>query len=214
MRKMESMCDQENNQTVNERLVDLASDIPEIYETANAWFLRHGIECASVLINALDDESLGSICHWRILLLLRHFPEEKKLVSVILKALRRALQSNDPIVLPGAMEALAVFRTPEAMDVLVGLLQENDLDVVKHAAVLLGQTDDTSAIEPLLHMMHHDNPSIRYSAASALIQLGGPSVHAVLRQHLQKEVDPEVRELITKAGMGSPKTDTGDDGNE
>mgnify|MGYP003693608701 CR=1 FL=1 len=56
----------------------------------------------------LDDARLGGVGHWRILLVLR----ELKLTSTlpaILKAFRAALARDNPIVLPGALEALAVF---------------------------------------------------------------------------------------------------------
>lgn len=188
---------------VKEQLVNLAADRPQIYQPAQDWFLQQGEKIVPQLVQGLEDESLGSVCHWRILLLLKHFAQEET-IPAILKALRLALDRRDPIVLPGAMEALAVFRTSVATSALIALLQDDNLDIVKHAAALVGQTGDSNVIEPLLRLLSSKNPSIRYSAARGLTQLDDPSVRATLKRHLESETDLEVRELIKSAGIGDP----------
>lgn len=195
------MRDGDENQLVNEQLIRLASDNVEIYKSAHSWFVQQGPEITAALVDGLDDELLGSVCHWRILLLLQHFAKQETLPA-ILKALRLALGRHDPIVLPGAMEALASLRTPVAANALVALLQDNNLDIVKHAAALLGQTNDLNAIEPLLRLLGSDNPSIRYSAVRGLIHLHDTSVRAALKRHLESETNVELRELIESAGIG------------
>jgi HEAT repeat protein len=188
------------------KLVDLASDAPRIYEAARAWFLAQGPPIVTVLLQGLDEEGLGSVCHWRILLLLRHFAQESTLPA-ILRTLRRAADRRDPMVLPGAMEAAAVFRNPEASQALMQLLQDRDPDTVKHAAVLVGGMGDREAIGRLALLLRSDSSSIRYSAIKGLISAGGPEVQDVLRNHLGGETDPEARALIVAAGVGGSSGD-------
>src|SRR5262245_2060340 len=197
------MPDDSANQMMNQQLINLASDRLELYQQAYSWFVQRGPETTSVLAQALDDVSLGSVCHWRILLLLRHFAKEETLPA-ILKALHRALSPYDPIVLPGAMQALAALRAPEATNALIALLQESNADIVKQAAALLGQTGDLNVVKPLLQLLGHRNPSIRYSAVRGLTQLDDPSVRAALKRHLESETDAEVRNLIEGAEKGDP----------
>lgn len=196
------MRDQDENQLVKKQLIRLASDNLEIYKSAYSWFVQQGPEITTALVHGLDDELLGSVCHWRILLLLSHFAKEETLPA-ILETLRLALDRRDYIVIPRAMEALVVFRAPEATNALIRLLQHNDSDIAKHAAALLGKTGDLNAIEPLLRLLGSDDPSIRYSAARGLTQFDDSSVRAALKRHLESETDVEVRELIESAGMGA-----------
>lgn len=195
------MGNQDENQEVEERLVDLASDTEMLYGPAHTWFVEQGPEITGALVRGLDDEYLGSVGHGRILRLLGHFAREETLPA-ILKALQRGLIRHDSIVVFGAMDALAEFHRPEATNTLVDLLQERDPDLVKRAAVLLGQTGDVSAVEPLSRLLASDDPSIRYSAVQGLIQLDDPAVRAALQQHLPREMDAEVRALIESALAG------------
>lgn len=186
--------------------IDLASDMPGTYDAARAWFVAQGPPIATVLIEGLDDDALGSVCHWRILLLLRHFAEESTLPA-ILRVLRRAASRRDPIVLPGAMEAAAVFQNREASQALMDLLQDRDPDTVKHAAVLVGGMGDPEAVGALARLLRSASASIRYSAIKGLISAGGPEAQDILRRHLEREDDAEARALIVDAGWGGASGD-------
>jgi HEAT repeat protein len=199
------MPDDQANTLLKQQLISLASDRPESYQAAYSWFVQQGSEITSALAEALDDVSLGSVGHWRVLLLLRHFAKEETLPA-ILNTLHRALSRYDPIVLPGAMQALAALRIPAATNALIALLQESNTDIVKQAAALLGQTGDLAAVRPLLHLLGQHDPSIRYSAARGLTQLDDPSVRAALQRHLEGETDVEIRNLIESAARGEPGT--------
>ena len=83
------------------QLVRLASDNTVIYEEARRWYLSLGPSAAGALVEGLRDRKLGSVCHWRILLILREFALPSTLPA-ILEAFRAALDQKDPIVLPGA----------------------------------------------------------------------------------------------------------------
>jgi len=201
------MHSQDKGEIVEQKLFDLASDSPGLQKAAHAWFVQQGPEVAPALADALEDARLGSTGHWRILRLLQHYAREETLPAV-LKAFHRALAPYDPIVLPGAMEALAAFRAPAATDALIALLGESNLDIVKHAAALLGHTGDSNAVEPLVRLLGSDNPSLRYSATRGLIRLDSQSARAALDRHLESETDSEVRELIISArGDGAIKDD-------
>ncbi|OEU63262.1 MAG: hypothetical protein BA867_07760 [Desulfobacterales bacterium S5133MH16] len=178
-----------------QKLIDLASDNEMIYESASNWFIKQGPEITDVLIEGLENDMLGSICHWRILLLLRYFAKIETLPA-ILKQLRLALQEKNSTVLSGAMEALAVFHSPEAINALIALLQEPDQEIIQHAAVLLGQTRESSATEPLIGLLKNDNLNIRYSAVKGLLLMDTAPIHTALKQHMQSENDTEIRELF------------------
>jgi HEAT repeat protein len=201
------MPDDQTNTLLKQRLISLADDRPESYQAAYAWFVHQGPEATGALSEALDDASLGSVCHWRILLLLGHFAREETLPAV-LNALHRALSPYDPVVLPGAMQALAALRLPAATQALIALLRESNTDIVKQAAALLGQTGDLAAVAPLLQLLGANNPSLRYSAARGLTQLDDPSVRDALQRHLDGETDVEVRRVIESAVRG--EADTGE----
>jgi HEAT repeat protein len=185
-------------QEVERKLTDLASDSPTLFEAAQTWFIERGREILPALAEGLDDELLGSVGHMRILQLLRHFARRETLPAV-LKAFRRALRRQDPVVLPAAMEALAVFEAPEAVDALLSLLDHHDHDVVKYAAVLAGRAGGMRAADPLLTLLESTDPSIRYSAAMGLIELDDASVRSALERHVEVETNAEVRALLRGA---------------
>ena len=81
------------------------------------------------------------------------------------------------------------------------MLQQRNLDIVKQAAALLGQTGPI-AIEPLARLLHSADPGLRFSAVRGLTQINDSRARAVLRQHLLRENNIEVRALIAAAGLG------------
>lgn len=184
------------------RLVDLACDAPELYQAARRWFLSQGERAVAILVAGLEDDGLGSVGHWRILRLLGELHAESQLPAVR-KALDRAAARNDPIVLPGAMEALAAFGTPEAVRPLIAFLDSPDPNVVKRATMLLGGVASSEAIGPLVSLLTRDDPGTRYCAAGALARLDDPRARAALAEHLPHEPDAEVRDVIRAAGIGA-----------
>src|SRR5258708_13131510 len=104
------------------QLIRLASDYLPAYEDARRWFLAQGPSIVPVLTGGLEDDQLGFVAHWRILLLLREFALPATMPA-ILKSFHNALESRNPIVLPGAMEALPAIHTPEPAAALVSVLE-------------------------------------------------------------------------------------------
>lgn len=178
-----------------QQLIRLASDNRSIYEDAWHWFLAQGPSITPVLIEGLKDSRLGLVCHWRILLVLREFALPSALPA-ILEAFHEAFERKDPIVLPGAMEALAVFDSEEATSALISVLQSGEIDDVKHAAALLGNRGDDRAVEALADLLKHEQAGVRQSAVRALLKVNRAPALEVLKRHRQREADPDVLELM------------------
>jgi HEAT repeat protein len=174
-----------------QQLIRLASDNTAIYEDARQWFFDQGPSIAPVLIDGLDKSDLGSVAHWRILLLLREFAEPSTLPA-ILKAFRQALETKNFIVLPGAMEALAVFKNDEALSALISVLESGEIDDVKHAAALLGDWGSDRAAGALINLLDHPDAGVRKSAVKALSEINTAPVNEALKQHRDRETDPDV----------------------
>jgi HEAT repeat protein len=191
------------------QLLALASDAPGVWEEAAAAILALGTASLPLLERGLEDPRLGSVAHWRILLLLRQLGRAES-VPAIRRALGRALEERDSSVTFGAMEALGAFHAPEAVGELVALLAHPDPDIVRRAAVLAGETRSPGALAPLVRLLDGGEPSIRYAATHGLIGLGSPEARAVLARHLARETDDEVRALIRSAGAAGG--DGGDGG--
>ena len=168
--------------TPEQQLDRLASDNKGIYQSARQWFFDQGPAIAPLLVSGLDDPHLGSIAHWRILLLLREFALPSTLPAV-LKAFRGALERNDVIVLPGALEALAAFKTDEALEALISVLQSGAVDDVNHAAVLLANWGGDRATQALISLLDHQDESVRKSAVKGLRKINSPLAQEALRRH-------------------------------
>lgn len=178
-----------------QQLIRLASDNRSIYQDAWRWFGEQGPSVAPALVQGLDDAGLGSVGHWRILLVLRDLALPSTLPA-ILKCFRLASERNDLIVLPGAMEALAVFHTPETVAALASVFQHGTVDDVKHAAALLGNMGGEAAVQSLSGLLSHKQAEVRTSAVKALLEINTASAHQALRQHRGRETDPDVLALI------------------
>jgi HEAT repeat protein len=173
------------------QLVRLASDNTAIYQDAYRRFLAQGSSAVPTLIQGLDDSRLGLVCHWRILLLLREFALPATLPA-ILRAFHSAVERDDPIVLPGAMEALAVFRREESTAALISVLQSANIDRVHHAAALLSNIGGSRATEALAALLHHEAPALRKTAVRALRKMDTSQAREILERHRVRETDADV----------------------
>lgn len=179
----------------------LASDAASIYEDAFRWFRAQGPAAAPTLHRGLGDRTLGSTGRWRILLLLRELALPSTLPAVM-SAFREALAESNPVVLPGAMEALAAFDSDEAISALVSVLDSGNADFVNHAAVLLGDrvaaqgNGAPHAQAALADLLARPDAAARASAARGLIRAGTPSAIESLRRQRVTETDRRVLELL------------------
>jgi len=179
----------------HEQLVRLASDYQSAYQDAWRWFLQQGPSASNILLAGLDDSSLGSECHWRILLILRELALPSTLPA-ILGAFHTALASDNPIVLPGAMEALAAFPTDEAIAALASIRDRGSIDSIQHSAALLGNIADDRAVRSLASYLNHPHASVRRAAIKALQKANTPLAHKEIEQHRKIEEDPAVLGLM------------------
>lgn len=60
----------------------------------------------------------------------------------------------------------------DAVPILIERLQDKEPSVVGQAAFALGQLEDTSAIEPLVTILGHEDPTVRRHVADSLARLG------------------------------------------
>src|SRR5262249_16853501 len=89
---------------------------------------------------------------------------------------------------------------------LLRLLGDPDADIVQQAASCLGDREQTGAVSALGALLARDEQGVRYSAVRALARIGGPDAQAILRTHLPREHDAEIRAVIeqTLTGEGAP----------
>lgn len=180
----------------HDQLIRLASDAASIYDDARRWFLSGGPSVVPILVEGLDEPRLGSVAHWRILLLLRELALPSTLPAIV-KAFRAALQEKNPIVLPGAMEALAVFDDDEAMSALLSVLGSGDADFVNHAAVLLGDKGGKRTIDALSVLLTDQDARARQSAVRGLLKIHTDPVREILTKHRTTEKDPGVLKILS-----------------
>jgi HEAT repeat protein len=178
-----------------DQLLRLATDDTAIHQDAAEWFVRQGAAAAPVLVRGLDNDRLGFVCQWRILLVLRRLALPDTLPAII-GAFRRALATNNPIVLPGALEALAAFDTNEAMSALIAALDSANPNTVNHAAGLLADKGGCRVENALSALLDRDVVAVRDTGVRALLSLGTGSARETLRRHRAREQDPSVLKLL------------------
>jgi HEAT repeat protein len=182
---------------VDDQLFRLASDDARIYDDARRWFLAQDAAAAPALIAGLDDARIGSVGHWRILLVLRELKLPSTLPA-ILAAFRTALGRRNPIVLPGALEALAVFDDAEAWSALGSALDSEDPDVVNHAAALLVGKGGKRAEDAIARLIDRADPKLRQSAVNALLKIDSDTARRTLARLRERERDPSVIALLRR----------------
>ena len=177
------------------QLFRLASDNSGIYQDAWRWLLDQGASIAPDLVAALGNEALGSVAHWRILLILREFAVPSTFPA-IREALRRAIEHRNPIVIPGAIEAVAVFPEADAVPALEFVVRNGQIDDVQHAAMMLGKLGGSGAVALLGELLNHPQAPARKSAVLALLTVNTSAARDLLKAHRDKEEDAEIRALI------------------
>jgi HEAT repeat protein len=182
------------------QLIRLASDNTSIYQAARQWFLDQGPSITSILIGGLEDADLGSVAHSRILWLLQQF-ELPSTLPAVLKTFQRALDHKDFIALPAAMEALAAFKSEEALSALISVLQAGEIDDVTHAAALLGDWGGDRATKALIALLDHPDAGVRKSAVQSLLRINTAATQEALERQRIRETNPDVLALIDSRGQ-------------
>lgn len=155
---------------------------------------RRGRAAVPALLAELAADRLGGIGRARVLRLLARTAAPEALPPIL-----AALGDHRHDARAAAIDAVAVFPDPSALAALIKLLDDPDVDVVKHVAARLGDRRDAAAIEPLSQLLERMDQGTRYSAARALASIGGPRARELLAAHLPSETDDEVRAVIEDA---------------
>lgn len=79
-----------------------------------------------------------------------------------------------------AADLLAEWRSPEAVDALVGALTDRAAAVRIHAARGLGRSGDPAAVGALVRALGHRDDALAGAAVDALLQLGPAAVPALV----------------------------------
>jgi HEAT repeat protein len=106
---------------------------------------------------------------------------------------RQALNHMDPEVRWVAVTNLEGVGGPEATELLISALQDNDnLSIRWRAAVALGGRHDPRVVEALVQALHDPSKHVRKEAASSLGRIGDPRAVEPLIERL-KDGDAAVR---------------------
>jgi HEAT repeat protein len=104
-----------------------------------------------------------------------------------------------------SVQALGVWKVPEAVPVLVRRL-EDPFDQTRAAALWgLGEIGDRTAVDPVLARLSDKAVDVRAQAVNALAELGDPRVRPQLEALQEKDPDPRVQEALQKALASLPR---------
>lgn len=90
-------------------------------------------------------------------------------------------------------EALRKIGTP-AVEPLIAALRNQEIDVCKAAAEVLGKIGDARAVEPLIVAFKGRSWQVQEAAAAALKDIGGPEAERVLEEREEKRRRAEAEE--------------------
>ena len=186
---------------VRRQIVRLCSDAAELQQAARIALRQYGPEAIPPLEAALDDPSLGSAGHWRILRLLSSLPDHDNSAAAI-ACLRRGLDRRDPILIRAALEALGESDAPVAAKALVEMTGHANQDWAIQAILALSHHRTPEAVNCLTGLLSHADESFRWSAVKALARDVPESIRSLLEQHARSEQNPEIRQLIHDTLLG------------
>jgi HEAT repeat protein len=149
------------------------------------------------LLQELERDRLGGIGRARILSLLARAGAPEAL-----PALLAALHDPRAVTRAAAIDAVSAFSKPSATAALVALLSDPDPDTVTQAALRLADRHQPETTQPLGKLLLREEQGIRFAAVRALSRIGTPEAQQLLRAHLPREGDAEVRSVILGADAG------------
>ncbi len=155
-----------------------------------------------------DDESEASKQGWDAISSL-HFHASRD----VLEAARKLCMSDDVNHRRVGADILGQLGVPdrsfptECLDILLGLLDDEDLKVLYSACIALGHLHRPEAIEPLIKLKNHPDSRLRYAVTFGLLAHEDKRAIQALIE-LSQDEDDEVRDWAT-FGLGSQiDTDT------
>jgi HEAT repeat protein len=184
----------------DEHLVLLGSSDAGLQQNARDWFLSRGQDALSDLARALKTPGLGSTIHWQILRLLPAIDPEYA-TPLVMEALERSLDGQQPSLTTGAIEALGTLNTEASVRRLIELTRHTNEDIAKHAVIVLGALHPPQAIEALTPLLRTADPSLRYTVVGALIEYPDEEIKRLLRTHAEHETDSDIQTLMKRNGV-------------
>jgi len=114
--------------------------------------------------------------------------------------LLKELKDTYPYVCFSAIDALVEIKSPEAVNLLIGMrwLRYADTELYSYAVRALGKTKSPKAVKPLLELLKDTYPDVRRSAADALGEMKSPEAVMPLIEVL-KDTNPGVRKSAADA---------------
>jgi HEAT repeat protein len=120
-------------------------------------------------------------------------------------AARPLIRHEDPLLASSAVEAIGQLRGPRRDDALAIALDHKDPEVVKSALVELARDMSPRTLARLGVCLDHASYEVRRFAAELLGTVDDEGALALVRDRLDRETDPVVREALTFA-LGSRAT--------
>lgn len=109
-----------------------------------------------------------------------------------------ALKSKHESIRAGAAAELGKIGNTKAVQPLIELINDQEMDVVKNTILALGKIGDKRAVDPLIDMLKHKDNIVRGFAASALGKIGDARAADILFTAL-KDKDNSVQEKAIEA---------------
>ena len=184
----------EKNKISNESLANLAIDPEILAKELNAEIVGDPLD--DLEINDIDNSKVDAECeaglkwlkegHEERLQGLRVFCEYRD--SRALSLLVPLLKEPCPVERMSAVYALGRNPCPEAVNILINLLQQDSNAYVRRAAAWsLGNYSNTLVLAPLINSLHNDVAAVRLWASSSLAEIGSSS---------PENADHSARELL------------------
>ncbi len=116
------------------------------------------------------------------------------------------LKDKDPGMRLSAIDELGQMESPQAVDLLIGMLVDTDQGVRAAAALALGQMNSAKASDALIKLLKSEHPRDRRSAAVALGMIGGDKAREALTVALESALNEDRESAVAALGnMGDPK---------
>ncbi len=106
-------------------------------------------------------------------------------------ALRRATEDVRPDVRTEAARALGRLGDPEAIGSLAALLDGREWQQRRAAAEAIGRISDARGVRPLIKALGDSSPSVALVAATALVEIGEPSIGPLIELLSERELDED-----------------------
>lgn len=128
--------------------------------------------------------------------------EAKTALGLLLKS---AEAPDDFFLRLTSVQALVSWNVPEALPVLVRRLDDPYPDTRVTALVGLGKSGDRSVVLPVLARLADPMSKVRAQAVATLAELGDPRARPPLETLREKELSPEVQQVLEKALARLPR---------